>query len=251
MREAKRYRRPWSEERPLVSVTVATLGRPELTTRSLPSILAQTYENIEVIVAGDGAPSETEDAIAELADSAGPLPRPRAAPELDRRPGAALAGRRDPASKRGGGGGDRPLDRRVRRRRRTAAELHRGASRARPRRPRRRPSTGRSASTPGRRRPTSASSHRASATSHGRRGCTTAACASSAARRWPRTSACRETGGWRRGCCGPESGSRCATRCSAMPTRRSGSGLRGRTVGFHGRIRADEPAPRRFCRQLM
>ena len=69
MREAKRYRRPWSEERPLVSVTVATLGRPELTTRSLPSILAQTHENLEVIVAGDGAPSETEVAVAELADS--------------------------------------------------------------------------------------------------------------------------------------------------------------------------------------
>jgi Glycosyl transferase family 2 len=68
MREAKKYRRPWSEERLLVSVTVATLGRPELTTRSLPSILGQTYENIEVIVAGDGAPGETEAAVAELAD---------------------------------------------------------------------------------------------------------------------------------------------------------------------------------------
>lgn len=68
-RQGKRYRLPWSEERPLVSVTVATLGRPELISRSLPSILAQTHENLEVIVAGDGAPAETAAAVAELADS--------------------------------------------------------------------------------------------------------------------------------------------------------------------------------------
>lgn len=68
LRKGKKYAGPWSRERPLVSVTVATLGRPEVTTRSLPSILAQTYENIEVIVAGDGAPSETASAVAALAD---------------------------------------------------------------------------------------------------------------------------------------------------------------------------------------
>jgi hypothetical protein len=63
------YRLAWEEREPLVSVTVATVGRPELTGRSLPSILAQTHTNLEVIVAGDGTPPETEAAVAELADA--------------------------------------------------------------------------------------------------------------------------------------------------------------------------------------
>jgi Glycosyl transferase family 2 len=67
-REAPDYDDAWDEERPLVSVTVATLGRPELTSRSLPSLLAQSYGEIEVIVAGDGAPPETEAAVAALGD---------------------------------------------------------------------------------------------------------------------------------------------------------------------------------------
>jgi hypothetical protein len=45
----------WTESEPLISVTVATLGRPELLSRSLPSILAQSYPELEVIVVGDGA----------------------------------------------------------------------------------------------------------------------------------------------------------------------------------------------------
>ena len=68
LRAGDGYRLPWDEPDPLVTVTVATVGRPELTSRSLPSILAQTYENLEVIVAGDGAPPETEAAVAELGD---------------------------------------------------------------------------------------------------------------------------------------------------------------------------------------
>jgi hypothetical protein len=68
VRREEGYRLAWQEEDPLVSVTVATIGRPELTTRSLPSILAQTHTNLEVIVAGDGAPPETEAAVGELDD---------------------------------------------------------------------------------------------------------------------------------------------------------------------------------------
>ncbi len=67
-REARDYAAAWDEERPLVSVTVATVGRPELTSRSLPSILAQSHAELEVIVAGDGAPPETEAAVAALGD---------------------------------------------------------------------------------------------------------------------------------------------------------------------------------------
>ena len=67
-REGDGYQRAWADDRPLISVTVATLGRPELTTRSLPSILGQGYDELEVIVAGDGASPETEPAVAELGD---------------------------------------------------------------------------------------------------------------------------------------------------------------------------------------
>jgi hypothetical protein len=67
-RGAADYRRAWEEEAPLVSVTVATIGRPELTSRSLPSILEQTHGELEVIVAGDGAPPETAAEVAALGD---------------------------------------------------------------------------------------------------------------------------------------------------------------------------------------
>jgi Glycosyl transferase family 2 len=67
-REAAGYGRAWDEGRPPISVTVATIGRPELTSRSLPSILAQSYGELEVVVAADGAPPETEAAVAALGD---------------------------------------------------------------------------------------------------------------------------------------------------------------------------------------
>jgi hypothetical protein len=69
LRADAEYRLSWEEPDPLVSVAVATIGRPELITRSLPSILAQTHRNLEVVVAGDGAPAETAAAVAELGDS--------------------------------------------------------------------------------------------------------------------------------------------------------------------------------------
>ena len=67
-REDDGYRRAWADDRPLISVTVATLGRPELISRSLPSILGQSYGELEVVVGGDDAPPETESAVAELGD---------------------------------------------------------------------------------------------------------------------------------------------------------------------------------------
>jgi hypothetical protein len=67
-RERDDYRRAWADDRPLVTVTIPTLGRPELTSRSIPSILAQSYGELEVIVAGDGAPAETGEAVAALGD---------------------------------------------------------------------------------------------------------------------------------------------------------------------------------------
>ena len=56
-------------ERPLVSVAVATYNRAEvLTERCIPSVLGQTYENLELIVVGDHCTDETEEAVARIDD---------------------------------------------------------------------------------------------------------------------------------------------------------------------------------------
>jgi glycosyltransferase involved in cell wall biosynthesis len=63
------YELAWSEPHPLVTVTVATHNRPHLlSSRSLPSILAQSYGELEVIVVGDHADSSTEGAVRDLGD---------------------------------------------------------------------------------------------------------------------------------------------------------------------------------------
>ena len=56
-------------ERPLVSVAVATYNRAEvLTERCIPSVLGQSYENLELIVVGDHCTDETEEAVARIDD---------------------------------------------------------------------------------------------------------------------------------------------------------------------------------------
>jgi Glycosyl transferase family 2 len=63
------YDLPFRERRPLVSVAIPTYDRVELlTTRSLPSILNQSHENLEVIVVGDQAPREVGEAVLGLGD---------------------------------------------------------------------------------------------------------------------------------------------------------------------------------------
>ncbi|MGZ4203179.1 MAG: glycosyltransferase family 2 protein [Thermoleophilaceae bacterium] len=69
LRASEVYERSFAEGDPLVSVTVATCGRPELLAeRCLPSILAQTHENLEVVVVGDAVGDATAQAVAALAD---------------------------------------------------------------------------------------------------------------------------------------------------------------------------------------
>ena len=68
MRADPGYERPWTDARPLITVTVATIGRRELIDVALPSILGQSYTEIEVIVAADGAERGTEQAVQELRD---------------------------------------------------------------------------------------------------------------------------------------------------------------------------------------
>jgi Glycosyl transferase family 2 len=63
------YEQAYTHPDPLVSVTLATVGREaSLLDRALPSLLAQTHANLEVLVVGDGAADSVADGVAALAD---------------------------------------------------------------------------------------------------------------------------------------------------------------------------------------
>ncbi len=69
LRESDEYEAAFVEEEPLVSFVIPTHTRFEsLRDVSLPSILGQSYSNLEVIVSGDAAPPETEQMIAAFGD---------------------------------------------------------------------------------------------------------------------------------------------------------------------------------------
>lgn len=69
LRASEEYGLAFSEAEPLVSFLVPTYRSYEtLRDVALPSILGQTYSNLEVIVSGDCAPPETEEAIASFND---------------------------------------------------------------------------------------------------------------------------------------------------------------------------------------
>src|SRR5208283_4834996 len=53
---------------PLVSVIIPTYRRPRLLVRAVRSVLDQTMRDLEVIVAADGADSETMSALSSFAD---------------------------------------------------------------------------------------------------------------------------------------------------------------------------------------
>jgi hypothetical protein len=69
LRKSEDYERAFSEHEPLVSVVIPTYNNFQaLRERSLPSVLAQTYANLEVIVVGDQAPPETAEVIERFND---------------------------------------------------------------------------------------------------------------------------------------------------------------------------------------
>jgi hypothetical protein len=69
LRESEDYEHAFTEAEPLVSFLIPTYDSYEtLRDVALPSILAQTYTNLEVIVVGDCAPPETEAAIVSVGD---------------------------------------------------------------------------------------------------------------------------------------------------------------------------------------
>jgi Glycosyltransferase like family 2 len=69
LRRDPSYELAFKERDPLVSFLIPTFDQYEtLREVALPSILGQSYANLEVIVIGDGAPAETADAIAAIGD---------------------------------------------------------------------------------------------------------------------------------------------------------------------------------------
>lgn len=69
LREAPEYELSFSENEPLVSVVIPTYDNYELLrTRALPSVLAQSYQNFEVVVVGDAAPEEARDVVDGFGD---------------------------------------------------------------------------------------------------------------------------------------------------------------------------------------
>ncbi len=69
LRAAQDYEQPWEEREPLVTVRIATYNNAQiLCERTLPSVLAQTYEKWEAIVVGDAVTDDTEARVAALED---------------------------------------------------------------------------------------------------------------------------------------------------------------------------------------
>jgi hypothetical protein len=69
LRRTEDYQLAFTEEEPLVSFLIPTYDSYEtLRDVALPSILGQSYSNLEVIVVGDAAPPETAAAIEAVAD---------------------------------------------------------------------------------------------------------------------------------------------------------------------------------------
>ena len=69
LRASEEYELAFSEPEPLVSFVIPTYDRFEsLRDVSLPSILAQTYPNVEVVVSGDGSPPQTAEVVEAIGD---------------------------------------------------------------------------------------------------------------------------------------------------------------------------------------
>jgi glycosyltransferase involved in cell wall biosynthesis len=68
-RRSAGYQSAFDEPEPLVTVCIATFNRAALLTeRSIPSILRQSYRNLELIVVGDGCTDDTAERVAAIAD---------------------------------------------------------------------------------------------------------------------------------------------------------------------------------------
>lgn len=71
VRKSEPYQKAFTPgSKPLVTVCIATVARPEvLVERALPSLLRQTYQNVQIIVVGDACDAATVNAMARIRDS--------------------------------------------------------------------------------------------------------------------------------------------------------------------------------------
>lgn len=68
-RAAAEYEQAYDETEPLVTVTIPTFRNTQaLFERSLPSVLAQSYERMEILIVGDAAAPEVGDAVRRVGD---------------------------------------------------------------------------------------------------------------------------------------------------------------------------------------
>jgi hypothetical protein len=69
LRNTEEYDLAFTEPEPLVSVVIPTYtGHETLRERAIPSVLAQSYENFEIVVVGDAAPPEAAEVVASFGD---------------------------------------------------------------------------------------------------------------------------------------------------------------------------------------
>ncbi len=69
LRRTAAYDRSFTEADPLVSVTIPTwTNHQALAETAIPSVLAQTYKNLEIVVVGDAAPPETKRSLDSFGD---------------------------------------------------------------------------------------------------------------------------------------------------------------------------------------
>jgi hypothetical protein len=69
IRQTESYKSAFVNSNPLVSVLIPTFNRANLlVTRSLPSVIHQTYKNLEIIIVGDGCNDDTEARIKSVSD---------------------------------------------------------------------------------------------------------------------------------------------------------------------------------------
>jgi glycosyltransferase involved in cell wall biosynthesis len=69
-RQTPEYQSAFQTQNPLVTVIVPTIGRPDiLIERCLKSLIAQSHDNLQIIVVGDHCTDDTEQRVAALADS--------------------------------------------------------------------------------------------------------------------------------------------------------------------------------------
>jgi glycosyltransferase involved in cell wall biosynthesis len=69
LRSSPEYEQAFTEENPLVSVTIPTwTNHQALGEIAIPSVLAQTHENLEIVVVGDASPPETKHVLDSFGD---------------------------------------------------------------------------------------------------------------------------------------------------------------------------------------